>query len=86
MQHTSRLFSRMEVLPQRFAVLAIHLAILVAGVGTELTRRWRALRRTGDQGVESVEVAVAIALGLALALLLWGAYKVLVQKYINQVQ
>lgn len=75
----------MDTLRRSALHVAVSLTTLPAGLTAELQRRWRALRRN-DQGVESVEVAVAIALGLALALLLWGAYKVLIEKYVNQVQ
>ncbi|MCO1575191.1 hypothetical protein M8C13_05380 [Crossiella sp. SN42] len=64
------------------------LQILLFSAAAEPPRRFprkrRRVRRGGDEGVETVEIAIGIALAVGVALLVWAAYKVFVQKYLNQ--
>ncbi|GAA2779223.1 hypothetical protein [Crossiella cryophila] len=52
-------------------------------IGTTLPRQLRG-RRGGDDGVETVEIAIAIAAGVVVALGAVALYKLVVQKYLNQ--
>ncbi|MCK2243692.1 MULTISPECIES: hypothetical protein [unclassified Crossiella] len=67
----------------RLLLLLLLATVVPDQIGTTLSRRRRA-RRGGDDGVETVEIAIGIALGVGVALLLWAAYKVVVQKYLDQ--
>lgn len=75
-------------LRNRWDQLALHILLFSIATDPPRTlprgRRHRACRRGGDDGVETVEIAIGIALAVGVALLVWAAYKVFVQKYLNQ--